>query len=49
MKIFYNGQANEKLDTAIEKLLEKFGYEFDSSGYNFLTEERDLQFELIKK
>jgi len=48
-KIFYEAdEVNEKLDTALEKVLKDFGYTRWASGYTFETNIRDLAFEKVK-
>ena len=36
----------EGMEIGIEEILKKYGYVFDSSGYDFETHKRDLLFEL---
>jgi len=44
MKIIYKGEPNTLLDQTLEAILKVFRYEFEGSGYNFKTNERDLGF-----
>ena len=34
----------DKLDVEIEKIAKKLKFEFEGSGYNFKTKERDMSF-----
>ncbi len=44
LTIQYTGTLNEDLDNGIKAVANCRGYEFCSSGYNFLTNTRDLRF-----
>ena len=44
-KVFGSHDVNSYLDNKIEKIANACGLEFQGSGYNFLTKERDLEFE----
>ena len=44
-KIIYKG-LDKKLDSLLEKALEKCGYSLWATGFDVETEERDLAFEL---
>ena len=47
VKVIYKlekGRLNSKLDREIEKFFKSYGLEFDGSGFDFTTEERDLYF-----
>lgn len=49
LKIKYRselGGINSKLDKALEKCLTQFGYHYWASGFNLITRERDLAFEV---
>ena len=37
-------KLTDKLDKKLEKIVKDFGFEFEGSGYNFKTKERDLGF-----
>jgi len=39
-----NGRVNEVFDRQMEKLAKEYGLEFEGSGYDFETKERDLIF-----
>jgi len=45
MKIIYRGKPYEKLEKTLEMILNLFQYELTGSGYNLVTNERDLEFE----
>lgn len=44
LKIYYEGELNEKLDLAIEKTLKAFGFTRWASGYDIEENIRDLAF-----
>ena len=45
LRVIYDiGEGNEKLDIAIEKALKPLGFDYWASGYNFLSNKRDLAF-----
>ena len=52
IKIHYShspyAEANRHLDNSLEKAMEKLGYKFYLSGYNYATQERMLIFKKEK-
>jgi len=45
LKIYYDSQSvNSEMEKAIEKLLKKYNYKFEGSGYDLAKGIRDLAF-----
>jgi len=49
LTIIYYGDVNPELDNDLEKCLSKYGYRIWTSGYNLITDVRDLCFEIPKE
>ena len=45
LKIVYEGKLNTKLDEALKKCIEKFGYKWYAQGTNLMSGVRDIAFE----
>lgn len=45
LRVMYIGRLNEDMDNSMISLGEKNGYELSTTGYNFKTNERELNFE----
>jgi len=45
LHIRYNGSLHCQLEDALQAVIEPFGYEFQTSGYNLTTDTRDIFFE----
>lgn len=46
LKILYKQEPDEVLDKQIEMALERIGFKWYAQGYNFITGERDVCFEI---
>lgn len=46
LRVLYVGELNEDMDLNMIKIAEQNGYELVATGYNFKSEERELNFEL---
>jgi len=44
LKVRYGGGFNEAFDREIKKVVEKYNWLFEGSGYDLQTNERDLSF-----
>ena len=50
LKVKYKipSKVDKKLDKTIERVFKKLGWKWEGSGYDFYTQERDLDFYKIK-
>ncbi len=46
IKVVYRGELNEQLDKDITEALQSAGFEWYAQGYNLLTNERDIAFDI---
>lgn len=45
LRVEYIGELNKDMDRSIITLVEAYGYGLSTTGYNFTTRERQLNFE----